>query len=120
MNLKTIAVVLGTLLTLVSCQNTSKKEVQEAVVQEATTLSFQNKGHELVYNMVEKVPLFSSFLRGSIKTVIIMPIIIIVPNKIPKPENIPNKTLLSFVIYHEIQNHKKATDKIPPKDTIKV
>lgn len=55
MNLKTLTLVLGTILTIVSCQNTAKKEVTAASVQEATTIKFQNEGHELVYNMIEKV-----------------------------------------------------------------
>lgn len=55
MNLKTIPIALSILLTIVSCKDTSKKEVKEITVQEEATIKFQNKGHELVYNMVEKV-----------------------------------------------------------------
>lgn len=55
MILRTIAITLSLLLTIISCKNASKKETQEVIPQEETTIIFQNKGHELVYNMVEKV-----------------------------------------------------------------
>ncbi len=55
MNLKTITIALSFLLTIVSCKNASKKDVNEEVVQDEATIDFQNKGHELVYNFVEKV-----------------------------------------------------------------
>ena len=55
MNLKIITIVLSFLFTIVSCKNTSEKEAKEVTVQEEASINFQNKGHELVYNMVEKV-----------------------------------------------------------------
>lgn len=55
MNLKTLAVVLSFLLTIVSCKNASKEEVKEKVVQKESAINFKNKGHELVYNLVQKV-----------------------------------------------------------------
>lgn len=55
MNLKILTIVLSFLLTMISCNNTSEKEVKEVIVQEKATINFQNKGHELVYDMIEKV-----------------------------------------------------------------
>jgi len=55
MNLKTPIVTLISLFTLASCSTSSNKEVEAEVGQEATTINFQNKGHELVYKMIEKV-----------------------------------------------------------------
>jgi hypothetical protein len=55
MNLKIETIALSFLLLIVSCKDISKKEVKEVTVQEKPTLNFQNNGHELIYNMVEKV-----------------------------------------------------------------
>ncbi|WP_430410365.1 hypothetical protein [Kordia sp.] len=56
MKFKTITIIVSAFLVTVSCKNTSKKEVKEEPVQEEeVTINFQNNGHELVYNLVEKV-----------------------------------------------------------------
>jgi hypothetical protein len=55
MNLKNFLLVIGSLLTLAGCQNTPKMEAREVIAREQATVTFQNKGHELVYNMVKKV-----------------------------------------------------------------
>ncbi len=55
MNLKKLTIALSFLLTIVSCKNASKEEVKEVTVQEKATIIFQNKGHELVYNLADKV-----------------------------------------------------------------
>lgn len=55
MNLKTLTIALSFLLTIVSCKNVSKEEDKEVSVQEKDTLIFQNEGHKLVYNLVDKV-----------------------------------------------------------------
>lgn len=55
MNLKTLTIVFGLLLAFVSCTSASKKEVKSEVAQEEGSVNFQNKGHELIFKMVEKV-----------------------------------------------------------------
>jgi hypothetical protein len=55
MTFKTITLIFVSFLAFTSCKNTSKKEVKEIITQEKSVVNFQNKGHELVYNMVEKV-----------------------------------------------------------------
>ncbi|KGL64190.1 DUF6503 family protein [Polaribacter sp. Hel1_85] len=54
MNLKIITIAFSFLLTIVSCRNTSKEEVKE-IVHKETAINYENKGHELVYNLVQKV-----------------------------------------------------------------
>jgi len=55
MNYKTRIIVFGALLAIMSCKDNSKKEIEVQTVKEEATINFQNKGHELVYHMVEKV-----------------------------------------------------------------
>lgn len=56
MNLKKSTIVaLSLLVSIVSCKNTTKKEEKEVTTQKETTINFKNKGHELVYNLVQKV-----------------------------------------------------------------
>lgn len=56
MNFKKLTIIASFPLLIVSCKNAPKNEVKEVPVkEEAVTINFQNKGHELVYNMVEKV-----------------------------------------------------------------
>ncbi|SEB87287.1 hypothetical protein SAMN04489761_2016 [Tenacibaculum sp. MAR_2009_124] len=55
MNLKTFTITLSFLLIFVSCKNTSEKEEKVATVQKETMINFKNKGHELVYNLAQKV-----------------------------------------------------------------
>lgn len=55
MNLKTFTITLSFLVVLVSCKNTSEKEEKEATVQKEAAINLKNKGHELVYNLVQKV-----------------------------------------------------------------
>jgi len=52
MNLKIPTLALSFLLITLSCRNTTNKEV---TLQEKDSIIFQNKGHELVYNLVHKV-----------------------------------------------------------------
>ncbi|MGB3145823.1 MAG: hypothetical protein WBB24_17120 [Maribacter sp.] len=55
MNLKIVTLVVSSLLMITSCKDQSNKEVEKVSEQEKRTITFQNKGHELVHNMVEKV-----------------------------------------------------------------
>ena len=55
MNFKIFALVLAFPLLIISCKKASEKETKEVSVNEQTPVTFQNKGHELVYNMAEKV-----------------------------------------------------------------
>jgi len=55
MNLKNVTLVFGSLLILVGCQNTPKRESREVFAKEKAVSTFQNKGHELIYDMVQKV-----------------------------------------------------------------
>lgn len=56
MNLtKSTIVALSLLVCIISCKNTTKKEEKEVTTQKETTINFKNKGHELVYNLVQKV-----------------------------------------------------------------
>ena len=52
-------------LSLFSCKNdtaTSKKVVTAPVVEQTAMPKFQNKGHELVYNFVQKVGTYQNLL----------------------------------------------------------
>ncbi|MBU2020096.1 MAG: hypothetical protein KJ941_10675 [Bacteroidetes bacterium] len=55
MNSITFTITLGFLVFLVSCKNTSEKEEKEETSQKEVTINFKNKGHEMVYNLVQKV-----------------------------------------------------------------
>mgnify|MGYP003683024481 CR=1 FL=1 len=55
MNLKTIAILYCALVITASCKDTSKKEENKVAAKEEVNIDFQNKGHELTYNLVEKV-----------------------------------------------------------------
>jgi hypothetical protein len=55
MNLKIVTILFSFLLLLVGCKKNATKEAKEEIVQGAAAVNFQNKGHELVYHMVEKV-----------------------------------------------------------------
>ncbi|EDP96154.1 hypothetical protein U8527_14680 [Kordia algicida OT-1] len=55
MNLKTIAILYATLIIAVSCKETSKKEETKIAIKENVSIDFQNKGHELIYKLVQKV-----------------------------------------------------------------
>jgi hypothetical protein len=55
MNLKPFTILFSFLFLIVSCKNSSNKEVKKVTVHKKNTINFQNEGHELVYNMVEKV-----------------------------------------------------------------
>jgi len=55
MNIKAITTTLCFLLIIFSCKNISNDEVKEVPVQKEDTILFQNKGHELVYHMVQNV-----------------------------------------------------------------
>lgn len=56
MNLtKSTIVALSLLVSIISCKKTTKKEEKEVTTQKETTINFKNKGHELVYNLVQKV-----------------------------------------------------------------
>ncbi|KAA3622365.1 MAG: hypothetical protein DWP94_08430 [Flavobacterium sp.] len=52
MNIKTFAIASGILLLLISCKNASEKEIKTDRV---PAITFQNKGHELIYQLVQKV-----------------------------------------------------------------
>jgi len=54
MKLKTLTIIFSFLLSITSCKNASEKKIKEVATQKETTINFQNKGHEMVYNMVEK------------------------------------------------------------------
>ncbi|MEO9476791.1 MAG: hypothetical protein ABJG41_14710 [Cyclobacteriaceae bacterium] len=55
MNIKPFALALGVAITIISCNSSSTKEVTQESEQTEPKVSFQNKGHELVYKMIEKV-----------------------------------------------------------------
>lgn len=55
MNLRTITLAFGVLFAALSCNTASNEEMNETSEQEEVTIDFQNKGHELVYQMVQKV-----------------------------------------------------------------
>ncbi|QIE58492.1 hypothetical protein G5B37_02635 [Rasiella rasia] len=55
MNLQSLIPIAIFLVSLVGCNSASEKEIKTASLEEETAINFQNKGHELVYNMVEKV-----------------------------------------------------------------
>lgn len=55
MNLKTFTIALSFLLIIVSCKKEEKKVTSETKIEIKPSMTFQNKGHELVYNLVEKV-----------------------------------------------------------------
>ncbi len=55
MKLKSIVIVLKFVIILVSCKNASDEETKDKTAGQPVTMQFQNKGHELVFNMVERV-----------------------------------------------------------------
>lgn len=55
MKYKTIAIASGLLLLLTSCNNPSEKELKETKTFSEPAITFQNKGHELIYKLIEKV-----------------------------------------------------------------
>lgn len=55
MNLKSITLALSFLLLIVGCKEVSKEGSKDVKTEKETTMTFQNKGHQLVYNLVEKV-----------------------------------------------------------------
>lgn len=55
MNLRTITLAFGVLFAGLSCNTASNEEMNETSEQEEVTIDFQNKGHELVYQMIQKV-----------------------------------------------------------------
>lgn len=55
MSFKTFTLIFSLLAVIVSCKSTTKKEEKAGTVQKESTKTFKNKGHELVYNMVQKV-----------------------------------------------------------------
>jgi len=64
MKINNLLIVLLTVF-VISCKETQEKPKQETQKQEepiVETIKFQNKGHELVYNMVEKVGTYQDFL----------------------------------------------------------
>lgn len=54
MNFKTLTLA-SIFLTIVSCKNAPNKEKQAPRIQKKEDITFQNKGHELVYGLVQKV-----------------------------------------------------------------
>lgn len=55
MQLKTILIPAILLLTIGSCKDAKKKATPEVAPLKETVKTFENKGHELVYNLIEKV-----------------------------------------------------------------
>ncbi len=55
MKIKSITVVISLAIAFASCKDYSAKKEIQKTEQNKTKRSFKNKGHELVYNMVEKV-----------------------------------------------------------------
>ena len=61
MNFKKTILALSSLVTIISCNNSEKKEIEkttskkETIVKKKPSISFKNKAHQLVYNLVEKV-----------------------------------------------------------------
>ncbi|UZR98935.1 DUF6503 family protein [Chondrinema litorale] len=59
MNLKTIIILIGFIFFSLGCNQISNTKTHE----EDTNISFQNKGHELIYQMVRKVGSYSDLLK---------------------------------------------------------
>ncbi|AVI51140.1 hypothetical protein C5O00_08110 [Pukyongia salina] len=55
MKYKTIAIASGLLLLLTSCKNPSEKELKATKTLSEPAITFQNKGHELIHKLVQKV-----------------------------------------------------------------
>ncbi|MRI01667.1 hypothetical protein GH721_14075 [Kriegella sp. EG-1] len=55
MKIQSISIAIGLAIAFAGCKDASTKEVNQETLQTKTKISFQNKAHELVYNMIEKV-----------------------------------------------------------------
>jgi hypothetical protein len=54
-NLKTCLLILSFVVFAFGCKNTNKNEVKKVVIQKDTLNNFSNEGHQIIYNMVQKV-----------------------------------------------------------------